>query len=175
MNRLVAEIIALLGEPQPYEIERKFLISYPDIAWLESQPNCHRVEIIQTYLTSKDGEEIRIRQRGEGEQYMYFLTVKRKVSEYRREETERRITAEEYLALLMQADTTRRQIRKSRFCLMFEQQYLEIDVYPFWDDKAILEVELPHEDAPVHIPPVFHVIKEVTDDPNYKNAALALI
>ena len=98
-----------------------------------------------------------------------------KIDEFRREETERRITAEEYLDLLMQADTTRRQIRKSRFCLTYEQQYLEIDVYPFWQDKAILEVELPHEDTPVTLPDVFHVIKEVTDDPAYKNAALAMI
>lgn len=175
MRRLVDEIITLLGEPQPFEIERKYLIEYPDVAWLEAQPNCHRVEIIQTYLTAPDGEETRIRQRGEGGQYMYFLTVKRKIDEFRREETERRITAEEYLDLLMQADTTRRQIRKSRFCLTYEQQYLEIDVYPFWQDKAILEVELPHEDTPVTLPDVFHVIKEVTDDPAYKNAALAMI
>ena len=65
MDRLVAEITALLGETQPYEIERKFLIEYPDVAWLEAQPNCHRVEIIQTYLTSPGGEEIRVRQRGD--------------------------------------------------------------------------------------------------------------
>ncbi len=175
MDRLVAEITALLGETQPYEIERKFLIEYPDVAWLEAQPNCHRVEIIQTYLTSPDGEEIRVRQRGEGDQYMYFLTVKRKISELKREETERRITPEEYLSLLMQADTTRRQIRKSRFCMTYGQQYLEIDVYPFWSDKAILEVELPHEDTPVTLPEMFRVIREVTDDPAYKNAALALM
>ena len=36
MKRLIAEIAAFLGEPEPYEIERKFLIEYPDIQWLES-------------------------------------------------------------------------------------------------------------------------------------------
>lgn len=175
MDRLVKEIVSLLGEDHPYEIERKFLIEYPDIQWLESQPNCHRVEITQTYLTSPEGEEIRVRQRGEGGQYMYFLTVKRKISELKREETERRITADEYLALLMQADTTKRQICKSRYCMTYEQQYLEIDVYPFWQHQAILEVELADEHTPVRLPETLRVIKEVTDDPSYKNAALALI
>ena len=31
MKKLVAEIASFLGEPEPYEIERKYLIEYPDI------------------------------------------------------------------------------------------------------------------------------------------------
>ena len=64
MKRLIGEIRSFLGEPEPYEIERKFLIEYPDIHWLESIPNCKRVEIIQTYLKADEGEEVRVRQRG---------------------------------------------------------------------------------------------------------------
>lgn len=63
MKKLVAEIASFLGEPEPYEIERKFLIAYPDIRWLESHPSCQRIEIIQTYLHSAAGEEVRVRQR----------------------------------------------------------------------------------------------------------------
>lgn len=173
MKKLVAEIAAFLGEPQPLEIERKFLIEYPDIAWLESQPNCKRVEIIQTYLKSSDGEECRVRQRGDGEHFLYFLTVKRKISEFKRVETERKITKDEYLALLLEADTQKRQIRKTRYCLLYENEYFEIDVYPFWKDKAVVEIELSSEEKEVCVPSVFKVIKEVTDDENYKNAALA--
>ena len=33
MKRLLKEISNLLGEPEPYEIERKFLIKYPDIKY----------------------------------------------------------------------------------------------------------------------------------------------
>ena len=50
MMRLVKEISAFLGEPEPFEVERKFLISYPDINLLENLPNCKKVEILQTYL-----------------------------------------------------------------------------------------------------------------------------
>ena len=34
-----------------------------------------------------------------------------------------------------------KQIRKTRYCLTYKNQYFEIDIYPFWNDKAILEIE----------------------------------
>ena len=175
MKRLIAEISSFLGEPEPYEIERKFLIKYPDIKWLESIPNCQRIEIIQTYLKSDNGDEVRVRQRGFDGHYIYFQTTKRKFSDVKRVEIERRLSESEYLRLLMNADTTRRQIRKDRYCLTYENQYFEIDVYPFWSDKAIAEIELSDENAEIKFPKQIKVIKEVTDDDSYKNASLAKI
>jgi len=52
-------------------------------------------------------------------------------------------------------------------------QYLEIDIYPFWNDKAILEIESCSEDEPVNIPKEIKIIKEVTADEKYKNKSLA--
>ena len=49
MKHLLSEISSFLGEPEPFEIERKFLIEYPDISILNSLANCQRIEIIQTY------------------------------------------------------------------------------------------------------------------------------
>ncbi|MBQ6268015.1 MAG: AAA family ATPase [Clostridia bacterium] len=175
MKRLIAEISSFLGEPEPFEIERKFLIEYPDLKWLESIPNCRRIEIIQTYLKSDEDEEVRVRQRGSQGHYVYFQTTKRKVSDLKRVEIERRLTESEYLRLLMNADTTKRQIRKTRYCLTYENQYFEIDVYPFWNDQAIAEIELSDENADVRFPKQIKVIKEVTDDESYKNASLAKI
>jgi len=175
MKRLIAEISSFLGEPEPLEIERKFLIGYPDISWLESNPNCQRIEIIQTYLKSDEGDEVRVRQRGTDGNYIYFKTTKRKISDVKRVEIEKRLSEREYLTLLMEADTSRRQIRKTRYCLTYEGQYFEIDVYPFWSDQAIAEIELSSEDQEIHFPEKIRVIKEVTDDDAYKNANLALI
>lgn len=175
MKTLIAEIASFLGEPEPYEIERKYLIEYPDIEWLESNPSCQRVEIIQTYLNSADGDEIRVRQRGADGNYIYFQTIKRKVSDVKRVEIERRLSQEEYLSLLMEADTNKRQIRKTRYCLTYENQYFEIDVYPFWYDKAIAEIEIRDENVEIVFPDQIKVIKEVTDDASYKNASLANI
>lgn len=175
MRRLVSEISSFLGEPEPFEIERKFLIEYPDLVWLDSLANCRKVEIIQTYLKSQGDDEVRVRQRGSDGNYIYFQTIKRKVSEIKRVEIECRLSKDEYLRLLMDADTEKRQIRKNRYCLTYENQYFEIDVYPFWNDKAIAEIELSDENAEIIFPKQINVIKEVTDDENYKNASLAAI
>lgn len=173
MRKLIAEIASFLGEPEPYEIERKYLIAYPDIKWLESNPSCQRIEIIQTYLNSAAGEEVRVRQRGIGGHYIYFQTIKRKVTDVKRVEIERRLSQTEYLKLLMEADTTKRQIRKTRYCLTYENQYFEIDVYPFWTDQAIVEIELSDENAQIVFPKQLRVIREVTGDEAFKNASLA--
>jgi CYTH domain-containing protein len=175
LHCLIAEIAAFLGEDETYEIERKFLIEYPDVAALEQLPNCKRVEILQTYLSTSDGQETRVRQRGADGNCIYLLTTKRKITEWKRVEEERKISQHEYLKLLMDADPSRRSIRKTRYCLTSGNQYFEIDVYPFWKDKAILEIELSDESEQIHFPDMIRVIKEVTDDPSYKNAALANI
>ena len=173
LKRLIAEIRAFLGEPEPCEIERKFLIEYPDLVALEKLPNCQRVEIIQTYLTAPEGEESRIRQRGIGGNYIYFQTTKKKISGLKRVEVERRLSKDEYLQLLMDADPDCRPIRKTRYCMTYDNQYFEIDVYPFWKDKAILEIELNSGNEEIRFPDRIKVIREVTEDDSYKNAALA--
>ena len=174
LRTLVAEISAFLGEPEPLEIERKFLIQYPDLRWLESLPNCRKVDIIQTYLLAQEGDELRVRQRGENGSYIYFKALKRRLSDEARVELEERLDEKEYLRLLMKADPKRRPIRKTRYCLTWEGQYFEIDVYPFWKDKAIVEIELREEGQEIRFPRELKLIREVTADPAYKNASLAL-
>lgn len=71
------------------------------------------------------------------------------------------------------AETSRHQIRKNRYCLTYDTHYFEIDIYPFRDDKAIMEIELNDENAQFSIPSEITVIREVTDDPAYKNSAPA--
>lgn len=175
IKRLLAEISSFLGEPAPYEIERKFLIEYPDITWLESQPNCQRVEIIQTYLKTDDGSEARVRQRGADGHFIYSMTTKKSVSDMKRVEIERRLSKDEYLNCLMDADPACRPIRKTRYCLTYENQYFEIDVYPFWKDQAIVEIELRDEEQSFHFPKELKVLREVTADSEFRNAALARI
>ena len=116
---------------------------------------------------------MRVRQRGLDGDYTYYLTTKRRISDVKRVEVEKRLSKDEYLRHLMDADPDCRPVRKDRYCLTYEGQYFEIDVYPFWQDKAIVEIELCDETTPIAFPPELRVIREVTDDPAYKNAALA--
>jgi len=131
------------------------------------------VEIVQTYLHRRAGDEIRIRKRGIDGHYVYYKTIKRDITGLKRVEMEERLTYEEYLDLLMEADTDKEQIEKTRYCLTYNSQYFEIDVYPFWKDKAIVEIELSDEHAQVDFPPQLRVIREVTEEKEYKNAELA--
>ena len=173
LQKLLKEIASFLGEPEPLEIERKYLINYPDIKMLESMPNCTKVEIAQTYLKSDDEVERRVRARGIDGNYMYYLTEKRKITNLKRIEVEKRLTQNEYLKLLMDQDNSLRTIHKTRYCLSAENQYFEIDIYPEWNNQAIMEIELSSEDDSIQIPPFIEVIKDVTDDDRYKNYNMA--
>ena len=100
---------------------------------------------------------------------------KRKADGIRRVEIEERLTQEEYISCLVEADPAYRPIHKERYCLSANGLYYEIDVYPGWKDKAIMEIELHSEDQEVVFPDEIDVIREVTDDPAYSNHELARI
>jgi CYTH domain-containing protein/transcriptional regulator with XRE-family HTH domain len=173
MKRLLKEISNVLGEPEPYEIERKFLIEMPDLEYLESLPTCEKVQIVQTYLKSDENEEIRIRQRGKDSSFTYSKTRKINISNLKRIEIETRLTEEEYINELLNADPEKGQIIKTRYCLAYNNQYFEIDIYPFWKDKAIAEIELSDEKDKIDLPPFINLIDEVTDDFKYRNSEIA--
>ena len=168
-DALVCEIKSFLEE---VEIERKFLIEYPDTTFLESLPNCRKIDISQTYVTDKNGEDSRVRRRGEGKDAIYIETVKKHVTDTKRVEIERRITREEYERAINEA-ASRRRVDKTRYCIMENGKYFELDVFPFWNDRAILEIELKSEDESFDIPSYVKVIREVTDEKEYRNSSLA--
>ena len=173
MRRLIAEISSFLGEPILNNVERKYLIKYPDIEKLKAFPSCRRVEIITTYLKSDSGREIRIRQRGIDGHYIYFQTSERAANDIQKVLIERRLSEKEYLKLLMDADTNLRQIRKTRYCVATKHQYFEIDIYPFWSDKAMMKVNLSGDDNEIVAPDGIEVIEDVTDNEEYGHIAMA--
>lgn len=173
INRVIREIAQFIGEPEPYEIEKKFVIDYPDINLLESMDNCTKVEISQTYLKSYDDSERRVRARGMNGFYMYYLTEKRNITPEKRIEFERKIDEREYFRLLMEADTSRKTIIKTRYCITYNNKYYEIDIYPEWNNQAIMEIELASEDEEIVIPDFINIQKEVTDDIRYKNYSIS--
>ena len=176
MLTLIKEISSFLGEPKPLETRRKYLIAYPDLRMLESRPNCQRVEILQAYLKSEiPGEMIRIRQRGLDGNYVYFKTRKRRIEGMKRIEMEERLTRHEFLDLLMQADPDYRPIRKERYCLSENGLYYNIDIYPQWNDRALMEIELYSADDEVRFPENIKVIREVSGEEEFTNPYIARI
>lgn len=175
IDNLTKEILSFLGEPEPLEIERKFLIKYPDISILENNPFCKKAEITQAYIMGADGKKLRIRKRGEKGNFLYFETRKEDITPTKRIETERRITKEEYERALKEAGDNIRVITKDRYCLVDKESYWEIDIFPFWNDKALMEIELSCENEQFYFPENIEVIKEVTDDKTYRNYNLTLL
>ena len=152
------------------EIERKYMIAMPDAGFLESV-GC--TEIVQTYLVGEKGSTERVRKRGKKGEYVYTHTIKYKISNMSRREDEREISEAEYLELLKRADPERNTIEKRRYCYNYAGAMWEIDVFPFWQDKAFIEIELESETQAIDFPPEIRIIRELTDDKRYTNAALA--
>ena len=154
-----------------YEIERKFLIVHPDEEFLRG---LEYSEITQTYLEKDDPRKTeRVRKRIFSDRIEYTHTVKIRMSDIRRQEDETFITEEEYRRLLERTDLSRRTIMKTRYCLDYRGQEFEIDLYPFWFRQAVMELELESEEQRIEFPPQITVLREVTEDRRYSNAALA--
>ena len=156
----------------PLEIERRFLIAYPDVEFLKTLDGCRVRHITQTYLLCDNGT-LRVRKTVCGGKTVCHVTQKRRLSALSRVEDEKEISEETYTELLRCADGARTPIVKTRYAFPFGKHTAEVDVFPFWRDRAILEIELSGEDEPYEIPPFLAVIKEVTGDRRYTNASLA--
>ena len=155
-----------------FEIERKYLIEYPDINWLEKYADS-KSEIAQTYLKTDNGLTSRVRKRTTDGATKYIFTEKKRITDVKCIENEREIGIEEYEKLLKLSDPERRTVEKMRYCIPFNGRVVEVDVYPFWNDRAIAEVEMEDENETVLLPDFIKVIRDVTAEKAYKNYAIA--
>ena len=172
VNQLINEVNNLLDN-NSLEIERKYLIKYPNITFLENYQFCNKVEISQSYLNI-NGENIRVRKRGINNNYIYIKTIKKSISAIKRIELEERITEVEYNALINQSTSTST-LNKDRYCLLYKNQYFEIDVFPFWKEFGLMEIELNEENQKIDFPDFIEIIKEVTEDKYYTNHNLSKV
>lgn len=158
-----------MEEKIPLEIERRYLICRPADELLLAHAR-RRDVIQQTYLRPAEPDTVeRVRLRGGA----YTHTLKRRVDDLTREEREESIPEEQYRALLERADPDLSPLWKTRWCVPFGGHTLEIDTYPFWPDRALLEVELTDQSESPALPDWLEVVREVTGDGRYTNRALA--
>lgn len=163
-----------MSEGKHYEIERKYLIRYPDTEVLKAQKGVEQWEIMQIYLTvSGPGETRRIRQVVSGGEIRYYKTFKRHVSSVMNEEDEGEIDQLEFIRLSRELQPGCKPLNKTRYRIPYAGHVLEFDIYPFWDDRAIMEIELEREDEGAAIPEYVQIIRDVSADPAYKNRRLA--
>lgn len=169
LNAVLAEISSILGIPEPIEMERKFLVDV-----VGDIPNSREMDIFQTYLIERNGEESRVRKRGENGHYAYFLTTKKFITSNQRIEVERQITPSEYINLMNSANPDKQTIHKHRRCFVWDNRYYELDT--FVNPKlphCLLEIEDVAEDEAISFPPFLKILEEVTDNSDYYNSNIA--
>lgn len=176
LNATIKEVCAILGDPEPVELEHKYLIRRPSTSMLMNQYGAKKSTIVQTYLKcEQETVERRVRQRTTGNGGAIFTYTEKENREdgNGRIERERTITQKEYCRLLQSPDFKCPTLVKDRYCFMYEGRYMELDVFPTEDKLALLEVEVTDETEEITLPPEIELIKEVTGDKAYHNKAIA--
>lgn len=175
INRAITAISQVVGIPEPIEIERKFLVKNFDISRMTVPYSAAEIE--QTYLITPSGEEARIRKRGSKGSYFYVHTVKKDAGHGKKIEIERILSPQEYVNLLNYADPSRKTIKKTRYCFLYENQYFELDEYkdeiPGLEYKHVLEIELTDINQAVKMPPFIEIAYDATGDKRFSNYNLA--
>ena len=157
----------------PIETERKYIIRIPRISDMRECRGYSCSAIEQIYLPSVHGVTHRIRRRLTAGKSIYTETIKTRLSSMSCIEEEKEIPKEEYSRLKGMRDRNRRIVKKNRHTFVYGEQTFEIDIYPFRKNSCVMETELKSEMDRPAIPPFIKVVKEVTGDHRYSNAALA--
>ena len=155
------------------EIERKYIIKMPNFDTLAAAENYTKSDITQIYLASEKGETHRIRRRAYSEKISFFETRKNRIDEMSVTEIEGEISEEKYTELSRLIADGTRPVIKTRHTFIYKGQLFEIDVYPEWVSTAIMETELESREEAVEFPSFIEIIREVTGDKAYSNAAMS--
>ena len=172
INRVLKEISAVLGLPQPITEERKYIVRVTS----NDIPNVIESDIFQTYLVADPDYEVRLRRRRwKGGKTVNVHTTKKRVGTNREIETERQVSNALYESLLAQADPYRHPIHKQRRSFIWKGQYFELDTYhDQLKGLIILETKGITDAEDVNFPPFIEVVEDITGNKSYYNYNLAL-
>ena len=169
MQKLIKEISYLLHEENKTYVEKKYLIKMPDINQLIKNKQCRKVHVKQHYIideTKQEKEKIVLRR--ENNKNFYYKVNKKDNVKYSKS-----INADQYINKLEDENNKFYHIYKDRYYYIYDSRCIKIDVFPFWKDKAILEVDILNDRENIKFPKFIEVIEEVTDNEKYKNYYLA--
>ena len=63
--------------------------------------------------------------------------------------------------MMERADPDRPQIRKTRYHFAYRAQYIKLDLYPDWTDRAVAEIEVNADSDYVMFPQELQIIREI--------------
>ena len=159
LNRVLKEISAVLGLPQPIVEERKYIVRLTG----ELPEDCTESEITQTYLVGEPNAEVRLRRRVWQGKVVNVHTTRKRISPTEEIVTERQINNNLYEMMLALTDPERLPIHKLRKSFIWKGQYFELDFYKDQlDGLLILETKGITEHKSVKFPPFICVVEDIT-------------
>ena len=174
IQRALREIYRIVGEPEPLDRKRKYLITMPDMNRLVVNYGAVPFEMVQHYLVETNPTiERRIRRQKNGSDYLYFYTEKHTMPDNTKWDTERPISKKDYERYLLEAEPALSEVHKVKYRFSYGHGHFEIDIYPFSKEKAVMFCYSDSEE--LAFPPEIEVVKEVTGDRAYKNKNLAKV
>lgn len=163
-KKLIHEISKFLNEDERFYIEKKYLINIPNISYLDKLDNSSKVKMTLTYLNkSSEKCDIKLLLRDEDGKKFY-----QKIIKGNNKKSTISLTAEQYIDELDNKMIDRNSIIKYRYSFIYHSVYYKIDIFKD-KDFSILEVDLLNSHETIHFPSFIEVIKDVSDDVNYKN------
>ena len=152
------------------EIERKWVIDKDKIPYDLDKEDVRVYEIEQTYICFDP--EMRVRRYNGGEFYEYTVKTNMTSDGMVRDEVNIDINETQYNNLVIKKEGNT--INKTRYQFYSEGQLIAIDIFHGdLDGLAYMEIEFPTMEESLEYETSDWVIREVTDDINYKNGHLA--
>ncbi|CAJ0949575.1 unnamed protein product, partial [Mesorhabditis belari] len=152
--------------------KRKWLLAGID----ETQfPKYEEFQMKHDYLLPDDGNQLRIRSRGQRDKMTYSLTS-RNIMEGEAVETRMKLTKREYESYLNMKDRSRTTIHKVRRCFAWGNHFYSLDRFvlplpPNCPKEGLLMLEtyttFPKGSADPILPPFLQVVREVTKEKEY--------
>ncbi|MDO4378166.1 MAG: AAA family ATPase [Erysipelotrichia bacterium] len=175
LRRAIQAVFAYLGDEKPIEVFKKYLVELNDevLEKVKGEKNISCVHILQHYLKSTPPMEKRIRRREKDGNTLYYYSEATMLTANKRIKRDRIISERQYIDYSLEIDPQLKMIDKERYGFIYNNHFFKLDVFSFDKSKALLSVQVPTENEKIIVPDYFRIIKDVTDNPDYKNYYLA--
>lgn len=174
MRKAIQAVFEYLGDEKPVEKFYKYLVEVDEdmLSKIKAEQNYTNIHIEQYYLTSSNGIERRIRKRIRNGSELYSYSEAKYLSTNERIKSDKVLSSRQYYDYSPEIDKNLKPINKERYSFIKDSLFYKLDVFDFDTTKGILSAQVGEGDT-VELPSYVKLIKDVTNDTNYKNYYLA--
>lgn len=175
MRRAIQGVFSYLGDEKPIQVFKKYLVEVNEdiIDKVKTEKGYSNAKILQYYLKSTNGNEKRIRKRVKDGSEVYYYSESRAITANSRSKSDRILSQRQFSDYMSEIDKELNPIDKERHSFFLNGLFYKLDVFSFDKTKGLLSVQVASKEDTINIPGYFKIIKDVSDDINYKNYYLA--